>query len=64
MELSKALKEAKERATHWEHKHREVQALSDQAYEIMKDELMQKDSQLATMHSEMARLTRESADAP
>ena len=41
----------------------EVQALSDQAYEIMKDELMQKDSQLATMHSEMARLTRESADA-
>lgn len=41
-DLARALKESQERAKLWEHKHHEVQVLSDQAYEIMKDELLSK----------------------
>jgi len=57
--LKQALNEACANAEDWERKHKEVQILSDQAYEIMKNELDHKDDELVKMHSETARLQRD-----
>lgn len=61
--LKRELNEATKSAEEWERRHKDVQALSDQAYEIMKNEINVKDEQLTNMHREAARLQRDADEA-
>jgi hypothetical protein len=60
------LEEANAQSKEWERQLKEVQVLSEQAYEIMRGELNNKDEQLANMHQKAARLERDvvAAGAP
>jgi hypothetical protein len=56
--LKLKLQEAEAGAEEWCRRHKEVQALSDQAYEIMRNEIVAKEEELVAMHTANARLTR------
>jgi hypothetical protein len=56
--LGRRLDAADAASEEWQRRHREVQALSDQAYDIMRAEISGKEEQLADMHEELARRSR------